>query len=90
MTYSRNYEKGHTSPMLTLAILVILGIFAYLGFDSMNPDDPAATSLNDMLTTWLGWSWWAKGLSIIAPVAMLVIGSKMDSASGFGKPPADE
>jgi len=90
MRSNNNYEKGHSSPMMSLAIMMIVGILGYLAFDSMNPGDPSSTSLHDMLTTWLGWPWWAKGLSIIGPIAMLVISSRMDSSSGFGKLPPDE
>ncbi len=83
-------EQGSTNPVLTLAILLSMGILAYLVVDASNPNDPATMSLSSIYTTWLGWSWWAKGLSVIGPVAMLLIGSKLDSHSGFTKLPTDD
>jgi len=67
-----------------------MGILAFLAFDSMNQDSPSTMSIHAMYTTWLNWAWWAKGLSIVSPIAALVIGSRLDNASGFGKLPSGD
>ncbi len=90
MTADKKYEQGSTSPFLTLAILIILGTLAYLTFDAINPADPSTMSISFILSTWLDWSWWAKGLSVIGPIVLFMAGSKLDSPSGFGKLPSDE
>ncbi len=59
-----------------------------LAFDSMNPDDPSTLSIYSMYTTWLSWSLWARGLSIVSPIALLLIGSRFDNSSRFGKLPS--
>lgn len=87
MRPNNKYEQGNTNPMITLAILISMGIFAYLAVDSMNSDDPSTWSL---YSTWLGWSWWAKGLSIVGPIILLLIGSNLDNASRFGNLPSDD
>jgi len=87
MNEKNKFEQGHTNPLTTLAILISMGIVAYLGFDSMDSNDPESWSI---LETWLAWSWWAKGLSIVVPIALLMVGSRLDDASGFGKLPSDE
>lgn len=84
------YEQGHTSPMTTLAIFIILGIFLYLGVDTFDPDDPSSMTLGAVIDTWLGWSWWAKLLSTLGPVLLFFGGSALDSASRFTKLPPDE
>ena len=80
-----NKEHGHSSLMLTLAIVIIMGLLGYLAFDSMRPEDPSTMSITNMFATWLGWSWWAKGLSIGVPIILLLIGSKLDRLSAFTK-----
>lgn len=90
MKFYKSNERGNTNPGITLAILIIMGIIAYLAFDSINPDDPSTMSLSSLYTTWLGWPWWSKGLSIVSPIALLLAGSILDNASGFGKLPSDD
>ena len=85
MRSNNKYEQGHIKPFMTLALLIIMGLLAYLAFDSMNPDDPSTMSMHSMYITWLSWSLWAKGLSIVGPIALLLIGSRFDDTSRFGK-----
>jgi len=87
MGSGEKYERGHTAPFMTLNIFVIIAILAYLGFDSMNPENPSTGSI---YTTWLGWPWWARVLSIAFPVALLLVGSRLDNASRIGKLPPQQ
>jgi len=83
-------ETGHASPFLTLAILLIMGTLGYLAFDSLNPAAPSELSISSMLRAWTEWSWWAQGLSVLGPIVLVLMGTKLDKAVGLSKLPPDE
>lgn len=68
-------ECGRIELGVTLAIFIIMGIFAYL----------IAISEGEFVAMWLGWPWWAELLSIIGPIVLLLIGRLLENARQWPK-----
>ena len=69
------YQRGHIELGVTLAIIIIMGMVAYL--EIISEGEPVAM--------WLGWPWWAKALSIIVPIALLLIGRIFENSRQWPK-----
>lgn len=75
MRANETNERGHVDVGVTLAICIILGGIAWL----------SVKSEGHPLALWLSWPWWAKGLSIVGPIAILVGGRIFENSRGWTK-----
>ena len=73
MRPNRHNERGHVDVGVTLAICIILGGVAWLSIKSKGAP----------FALWLSWPWWAKGLSIVGPIAILLGGRMFENSSGW-------
>jgi len=70
MSSNKRNEWGHVELGFTIALLIIIGFIGWVVFHSKgNP-----------VEMWRSWPWWAKGLSIIGPIAVLLIGGQFERA----------
>ena len=71
--------RGSTSPGLTMLILVILGLVAWMSY----------TGEGDVLAVWISWPWWGKALTI-GVVVLVFAGSGLWGAFDWPKRPPEE
>lgn len=71
-------EHGHIDLGVTLTIFIIIGGYAYLAYVSNTPGETP-------YITWLSWPWWGKGLSIIIPIALFLIGRVFEDSRKWPK-----
>ncbi len=73
-------QRGHIELGITLAIWIILGAIAYLSY----------VSEGEPFEMWFSWLWWAKGLSIVGIIAILLIGRIFENSRQWPKLPPDD
>ncbi len=75
MRPNKHNERGHVELGLTLALFVIMGFIGWMVFKSGGKP----------IALWLSWPWWAKVLSIVGPIFILLIGQIFENSRQWPK-----
>ena len=75
MRSNKRNELGHVEIGFTIGLFIVMGFIGWMVFSSKG--DPVAM--------WRSWPWWAKGLSIVGPIAVLLIGRQFENIRKWPK-----